>query len=473
MRKFGVLVGVLLPLFLVALPVLAQDKSSSQKTEVQGKTIIVFDASGSMWGQIDGKPKISIAREVFDGVLAGWNKEQPLGLIAYGHRRKGDCSDIEEILPPGKVDPQRFKKTLAAINPKGKTPISKAVRMAAEKLKYEENKATVILITDGLETCNADPCATAAELEKLGVDFTTHVIGFDVKKEESEKLRCIAENTGGQYFTAATAAELTGAMNKVAKVAAQPYNLILHAREVKDGPELKDGISWTIWAIEDGKVADKLTTFSYGAPGRFSLAPGDWRIRGEKGNAVAYKDVTIKKDEPLEVTLLLGSGKLKVRGRLSDKAEGDIGDWWIYPIRDGKVAKKSLSFSFSSPETFTLPAGRYRVWGKEGDATASKEVEVKAGETTDVTVVFDAGRLTVRGRLGRDGKKDIGDWWIYPIHDGKVANKSLSFSFSSPKTFTLNAGRYRVWGKEGDATASKDVEVKAGKTTDVTLYFKK
>ena len=62
----------------------------------------------------------------------------------------------------------------------GKTPLTDAVKQAAEALKYTEDKATVILITDGLETCSADPCALAKELEQSGVDFTTHVVGFDV-----------------------------------------------------------------------------------------------------------------------------------------------------------------------------------------------------------------------------------------------------------------------------------------------------
>ena len=66
----------------------------------------------------------------------------------------------------------------------GKTPLTEAVRQAASTLKSTEAKATVILITDGIETCEADPCALGAELEASGVDFTAHVVGFGLTAEE-------------------------------------------------------------------------------------------------------------------------------------------------------------------------------------------------------------------------------------------------------------------------------------------------
>ena len=52
----------------------------------QPKTMLVLDASGSMWGQIGGKPKIAIARQAVGAMLDGWNGGD-LGLMVYGHRR--------------------------------------------------------------------------------------------------------------------------------------------------------------------------------------------------------------------------------------------------------------------------------------------------------------------------------------------------------------------------------------------------
>ena len=68
-----------------SLPAIAQERPG---------TILVLDASGSMWGQIDGVNKITIAREVVADILADFPAEQDLGFVTYGHRERGDCTDI-------------------------------------------------------------------------------------------------------------------------------------------------------------------------------------------------------------------------------------------------------------------------------------------------------------------------------------------------------------------------------------------
>ncbi len=181
------------------------------------KAIIVFDASGSMWSKIDGKTKITVAKDTLKNIVNNWDEKKALGLLAYGHRKKGDCNDIQTLVPVGKVDKKVMISMVEKINPKGKTPISAAIKMAADELKFTEDNATIILISDGKETCNADPCTTAAELEKLGVNFTTHVIGFDVDEETGKQLQCIATETGGKYFPAVNAKELNDALKKVTK----------------------------------------------------------------------------------------------------------------------------------------------------------------------------------------------------------------------------------------------------------------
>ena len=145
------------------------------------RAVIIFDASGSMWGQINGKAKIEIARDALKNVVKEWNPNVELGLTVYGHRKKGDCNDIETVIPVGKVDKNNVIRTVMAIKPKGKTPISRSLRKVADEIKYTEEKATIILISDGKETCDPDPCGTAKELEKEGIDFVTHVIGFQCR----------------------------------------------------------------------------------------------------------------------------------------------------------------------------------------------------------------------------------------------------------------------------------------------------
>lgn len=184
------------------------------------RTMIVLDASGSMWGAIDGRPKLEIARQALKQTLAKLPPTAEVGLMAYGHREKGNCADIELVVPPAAGSGAAIAAAADKMRFLGKTPLTESVRQAAAALRSTEDKATVILITDGVETCQADPCALAAELEKTGVDFTAHVVGFGLTREEGRQVACLAERTGGRYIRAGNEAELKDALAQT--VAAPP-----------------------------------------------------------------------------------------------------------------------------------------------------------------------------------------------------------------------------------------------------------
>lgn len=181
----------------------------------QERVMIVLDGSGSMWGQIDGVPKLSIARKVLYDVLPTMDASTELGLVGYGHREKGNCGDIELIVAPAQGTAGAIADAAEDMRFLGKTPLSDAVQFAAEELRYTEDKATVVLITDGIETCEADPCALGSALEDQGIDFTAHVLGFGLSAEEGAQVACLAENTGGQYIEAQNSNELANAIQDV------------------------------------------------------------------------------------------------------------------------------------------------------------------------------------------------------------------------------------------------------------------
>lgn len=184
--------------------------------------MVVFDGSNSMWGQIDGTAKIEIARGVMKSLLGEWTEDREVGLMAYGHRRRGDCTDIETLVQPTAGARDDILKRINAIKPTGKTPLSDAVEQAALALSYTDKPATVVLISDGLESCDRDPCALAAALEKGGVSFTTHVVGFGLgSDEDAASLACIAEETGGKYISARNATELEQALSTVSTAVAE------------------------------------------------------------------------------------------------------------------------------------------------------------------------------------------------------------------------------------------------------------
>ncbi len=113
------------------------------------KTIIVLDASSSMGEEIDGVPKIAVARDVLDEVLGQLPAKRALGFMTFPFT--GPC-DIELLVEPAVGNADRIRDAAAKLIPDGKTPLSDAVRQAAEALRYTEDAATVVLITDGLET---------------------------------------------------------------------------------------------------------------------------------------------------------------------------------------------------------------------------------------------------------------------------------------------------------------------------------
>ncbi|MBW7922136.1 MAG: VWA domain-containing protein [Rubellimicrobium sp.] len=243
-------------------------------------TILVLDASGSMWGQIDGVNKITIAREVVADILADFPADQNLGLVAYGHRERGQCDDIELMVPPGPGTGSQIAGIVAGLNPRGMTPMADSIIAAAQALRYTEQAATVILVSDGIETCNPDPCAAARALAEAGVDFTAHVIGFDVTGEAEAllQMQCMAEATGGSFHTADTAAELTQALHEVV-TAAPPEAKPAPEPEPEPAPEPQIG-SATVsapaqvvvgapfrvtWEAEDVNPRDYVTVVPMGA----------------------------------------------------------------------------------------------------------------------------------------------------------------------------------------------------------------
>lgn len=195
---------------------------------------LVFDVSGSMWGRVQdgqseaGRMKIEVAREALATLLQTWDTQQPLGFTAYGHRRKGDCDDIETLVPTGPADVTRLLALVKTLQPKGKTPLAAAVRHAAEESGYQKRAATIVLLSDGIETCADDPCALIKDLAAKGKQLTLHVIGFDVTPKDAEQLNCLARAAGGSYFAAADAGQLADALTEVVAIeaaAAEPEKL--------------------------------------------------------------------------------------------------------------------------------------------------------------------------------------------------------------------------------------------------------
>lgn len=246
--------------------------SQSAYGSENGEAMLVLDASGSMWGQINGRTKIEIAREVLGSTVDAWDEGQSLGLVAYGHNRKGDCSDIELLIEPAQVDAEKFSAVASNLNPKGKTPLSAAVKKAAEGMVYTENKATVILISDGKETCNLDPCEVGRSLEQSGVDFTAHIIGFDVSEEDSIGMKCLAKETGGTYIDAKDADQLKNALDQTRDVVTDTASVVTTPASVNVPVEVIAGAAFSAEWKGPKNASDYLEIRSENNTGSYGVA---------------------------------------------------------------------------------------------------------------------------------------------------------------------------------------------------------
>jgi Ca-activated chloride channel family protein len=183
----------------------------------QADAMIVFDASGSM-GTSDYTlkiPRIQRLKQAMVRVLPEIAPFRRLGLIVYGEGAYNDCGSIALRMRPTIDAAAPMLRIIQSINPRGRTPLTESVRKAAEELGYVQHEATVVLVTDGEETCGQDPCKVAAQLKRAGPGLTVHVIGYrDEQLQGYFTARCMADETGGQYVSASTEDDLVKALRK-------------------------------------------------------------------------------------------------------------------------------------------------------------------------------------------------------------------------------------------------------------------
>lgn len=209
-------IGAVLVAALLSVPAAAQEP-----IERTDPVMLILDASGSMKADDGtGRPKIQAAKAALRQVIGLLPADLPVGLTVYGHRQDNTrptagCRDVEVVQPVAPLDRQGLTRKVDDIKASGYTPIALALERAAEAVPPEG--ATIILISDGVDTCAPpDPCATARRIGSHGeVDIRVEVVGFQVNAKAQNQLRCIARAGNGGYRDAANAEELAEALYQV------------------------------------------------------------------------------------------------------------------------------------------------------------------------------------------------------------------------------------------------------------------
>lgn len=174
--------------------------------------MIVFDASGSMSGNMDGgiatlKPRIDEVRSALAEVLPTVARVRRVGLITYGPGPGEQCNVRLDLKPTANAA-SLIMHDLEALSPAGKTPLVTAVAKAADVLDYRNKPGMIVVLTDGEETCGASPCELGKELRAAAAQLTVHIIGFRMKdyswtgEHSILDAKCLAEENNGLYLSA-------------------------------------------------------------------------------------------------------------------------------------------------------------------------------------------------------------------------------------------------------------------------------
>jgi hypothetical protein len=213
---------------------LAPNRASAQQQQDEsaqpaGQTInveLILDSSGSMVEPTStGETRIDAAKrvlnEVIDAIPDDRGEQVNVGFRVFGHKgdntdagRPESCASTELRVPIQGVDKDALRAEVQTYEPVGWTPIALALQESEQDFPDDTEDITnaIILVTDGLETCDGDPCAAAAQLNQGSKAVTVNVVGLGLEQDELAILQCIADNGGGTLVGAQNAAELSAAL---------------------------------------------------------------------------------------------------------------------------------------------------------------------------------------------------------------------------------------------------------------------
>ena len=406
----------------------------------------ICDASGSMWGQIDGKTKMSIAAEVLTAARKNLPADQAVGLVAYGHRTK-ECDDVEFLLDPATGNLGAFQQAVQNLKPLGKTPLAHSALEVIHRLSASGEKATIILVTDGIESCGGDLCAVVRAAREAGVPFRLHIVGFGLKPDETEALRCAALAGDGSYFDAADAAGLEGVMEEAtaAPVEEPDQNVFVYA--TKNGKPVDANIQ----GMKPGATRASNAARSYGDTAKLYLAPGTWDLvasplEGSDVDAVRLTDITIPAGEITRLNISFDGGTFRVM--TTNNGEGWDCMVKIFPQGSKRAAAGSRTYGRPNdqevnPGIYDIEITAMVIEGTE-ISTRKEHVSIQGGQVVEIEHDFQSGIAMIGMRKGSELVDALVK--VMEITSKKnVANaRTYTSASSNPKKFILNPGTYQV-----------------------------
>ena len=426
------------------------------------RILFVFDASQSMYGRWQSDLKYNIAKNILSKVLDSLRqmKDLEVAIRFYGHQHSFPpqvCTDSRLEVPFAKDNFDRIITRLNSITPNGTSPIAYSLEQTVNDFPPCDNcRNIIVLITDGIEECNGDPCKASEVLQKSGIALKPFIIGIGTNFEK-------AYNCVGTYFDASSENQFTRAMNVVISRALNPTTSQVNLLDANGRPT-ETNVNMTFYDNFTGRVRyNFIHTMNYlGLPDTLTIDP-----------LITY-DIVVHTIPPVRVdSIRLNPGKHTIipvsvpQGFLQLKmnTQNNVlksskcivrrqGSMETLNVQDIDVAEKYITGTYNI-EILSLPR------------TYVNDVKITQSHTTTVDIPV-PGILTmqkpVRGYgslyLDKDGKLE----WIFNLRDNGQPQESL----------VLMPGNYRVvfrsrYLEKSVYTVEKEFEIKSGITTNVRL----
>jgi Ca-activated chloride channel family protein len=446
----------------------------SQNGDHSAPLIYIVDASGSMWGQIQGKSKMDIARAVLTTSINRLPEYQQLGFVVYGHRNKSDCTDVEFLIEVNQGSKSRVIGALETIKPLGMTPLAFSATKVIEQLRLSKQKATIILITDGIESCGGNICDVIAAAKLEGIDFKLHIIGFGLKAGDTDQLLCAVRAGGGQYYDAQDADALATVLDEATSqtIDMPASNMSVYA--LKNGKPIDATIK--AYGITEKRLPVSArtyrdTAFMYLPTGSYNLEV--WPMEGSDVAMLTVPGVQSFDDSLVHRNIYFDAGKIVL-------TTTNNGQNWDCLVKVADLSGKAVASlrTYDTPKEVEVNPGEYtlsiQAMKIEGINTNGviENITVRSGGATPIGYTFESGTFSLETKFGGEMIDCV--LTVSEVTTGK--NVASGRTYTRGKSFLLNPGKYSVKvapvGKNNNMKPQTVLfEVKKGEITSRTLNF--
>lgn len=471
---------------------LARAQSAAAQPRPSAPAIVIVDGSGSMWANLgqERASKIDLVRAALRQSLTPLGPQSRVGLMSLGPR----CGDAEVVSPPDAGPGERLMPFVDKLNPRGKGPLTAALREAARQVPAG-TAATVILLHDGPDNCQQDPCAAAAEVAKANPKLVIDVISIGLEKADAQRMACVSKATKGQMYDVRDASSLNAAVAEAVRLANPDPALGSPAAEVgptapapTEAPGLRltaalagVGPALTVpvtWVVTKAEAPNDLVTKRSAPELNLNVAPGSYVVEASLGLAKARQVVEVGSKGRTSAQLGLAAGILRINGH-ADKDGNALADpiVTVAAISEGggtsRAAETAVWIARDPTAEIVLPAGTYKVRIEDGLANKEMQVAVTPGNAVEAQMVLGTGRLELSAAAngGAEAMTDVVYTLAEDDPDAPQGRREVARSADPAPVFILPAGTYYLSAQSGAAEVRDRIAVGSGTTVKHLLTF--